>query len=218
MKNKLVSDEPTFEFDYSVFEEPISPENVQRMGELIALRALKTVCRYSHKSLDRLYRCLVRDVYRSAEEGHVYSDGYDYVQTAILFLCQHFGKKVGDVLFTRKDGKVITIKHACYLEVNRYIVNQRDMNYYTVSIHDLDRHEEPSIDFTLESETDYSNVDNIIESMHLDQGQTETLNCYMGGMTFVEIANFLSVNLSTVWRRRQKIQQKYMALMGRYGD
>lgn len=50
---------------------------------------------------------------------------------------------------------------------------------------------------------------NLIEKMRLSQGQLDILNCYMAGMTFAQIAEFLSVNRSTVWRRKQQLQQIY---------
>ena len=33
-------------------------------------------------------------------------------------------------------------------------------------------------------------------------------------MSFNEIAELLAVNLSTIWRRRQQLQQKYVAVYG----
>ena len=46
--------------------------------------------------------------------------------------------------------------------------------------------------------------------MHLKQGEQETLDCYMAGMTYFDIAKFLSVNSSTIWRRRMSLQKKYL--------
>ena len=39
--------------------------------------------------------------------------------------------------------------------------------------------------------------------------ETETLNYYMAGLGFVEIAQMQNVNNTTVWRRRKSIQKKY---------
>ena len=71
---------------------------------------------------------------------------------------------------------------------------------------------DPYEDFNEDVEQDYAAVDSIIDRMHLTKGEYETLCCYMGGMQFVEIARFLSVQCSTVWRRRMAIQKKYLAL------
>ena len=70
----------------------ISAENVQRMGEVIALCAVKTVIVRGGKDLHNLYKGLLHDVNRSENDMSRYSDGYDIAQEAMLFLCQHMGK------------------------------------------------------------------------------------------------------------------------------
>ena len=45
---------------YEIFDEKISPDNVMRMGELLALGALKFMC--GHKMLHRMYANLARDI------------------------------------------------------------------------------------------------------------------------------------------------------------
>ena len=48
--------------DYELFAEPISDGNVQLMGEMIALRALRTVFAYdNYKVAERLFNGLIRD-------------------------------------------------------------------------------------------------------------------------------------------------------------
>ena len=45
---------------YAIFDEKISPENVMRMEELLALSALNFMC--GHKILQRMYANLARDI------------------------------------------------------------------------------------------------------------------------------------------------------------
>ena len=45
---------------YEILDEKISPENVMRIGELLALSALKFMC--GHKMLHRMYANLARDL------------------------------------------------------------------------------------------------------------------------------------------------------------
>ena len=52
--------------------------------------------------------------------------------------------------------------------------------------------------------------DTIIGKMQLTIAETETLNYYMAGLGFVEIAQMQNVNNTTVWRRRKSIQKKYL--------
>ena len=48
---------------FNVSQTVISEDNVQRIGELISLRALKMLCQFSQKAFVRLYKGLIRDVY-----------------------------------------------------------------------------------------------------------------------------------------------------------
>ena len=188
--------------------ERITTENVQHMGELIAIKAIKTIMAHSGTKLDDLYIGLIRDINRPDDIGYIFSDGYDIAQTAICFLCEYIGKTLGDKYGTDKHGNIITIKHACYSKVDRYIRHIRSNIYETVSITKLSIYE-PSVTFESDKEDNYTAVDKKIKKMKLTEGEKETLNCYMGGMKFVEIARFLSVNLSTVWHRKLQIQKKY---------
>ena len=83
---------------YDVLSETISFENVQLMGEMITLKTLRTRYAYARKALDWLYVGLVKDLNRSNDADHVFSDAYDFVQNAVCFLCEFVGKKLTDVL------------------------------------------------------------------------------------------------------------------------
>ena len=77
-----------------VFEEIISPDNVMRMGELLALQSLKFMC--GHKHLHRMYANLARDIDYKDIPGYVLTDSYDLAQSAALFLLDYMGKSVYD--------------------------------------------------------------------------------------------------------------------------
>ena len=98
----------------------ISAENVQRMGEVIALCAIKTVIVRGGKDLHNLYKGLLHDVNRSENDMSRYSDGYEIAQEAMLFLCQHIGKRLDDIYVT-KTGRKITVKQACFSVADRYL-------------------------------------------------------------------------------------------------
>ena len=74
----------------------ISVENIQKMGEVIALTCIKTVIVRSGKDLHYLYKGLLRDMNRSKDDYSPFSNAYDIAQEAMLFLCQHIGEKLGD--------------------------------------------------------------------------------------------------------------------------
>ena len=79
----------------------ISAENVQHMGEVIALCVIKTVIVRGGKDLHNLYKGLLRDINRAGDDISRYSDGYEIAQEAMLFLCQHMGKRLDDAYHTK---------------------------------------------------------------------------------------------------------------------
>ena len=194
---------------YDVLSETISFESVQLMGEMITLKTLRGRYAYARQTLDWLYVGLVKDLNRSNNPAHIFSDAYDIVQTAICFLCDFIGKDLNDV-YTVKNGKVITIKHATYMLVGRLIDRMRrhfdrsqDINDYT---------EELSVEIDAYKEKDYTAVDNTVELLNLKPRDRVVLDCYMAGMTCNEIAEFLDISRITVWCRRTRAQVKYKSL------
>ena len=194
---------------YNVLSKIISFENVQQMGEMIALKTLRGRYAYARQTLEWLYVGFVKDLNRDNDSRQVFSDAYDLAQTAICFLCEFVGKSLNDV-YMIKNGQEITIKKATYLLVGRtidrmrrHMSRSRDINDYT---------EELSVEIDHYEEKDYTEVDNKIELLNLKPRDRAVLDCYMAGMTCNEIADFLDIDRITVWRRRTRAQVKYKAL------
>ena len=191
----------------------ITKENVKRLGEMIAIRALKTVTRYSGNALDKLYCGLIKDINNSNGKNCIFSDGYDIAQTAICFLCEHIGKALTDLIGTKKNGDIITVIKACYRVTDKYITKKRTTFYETVCLDScgLETTVPFENDVTL---TDYSSVDETIKKMELTERQTETLSYCMSGNSIYETARLLSLNPTTVWRSMVSIRKKYIACYG----
>ena len=194
---------------YNVLSEIISFENVQQMGEMIALKTLRGRYAYSRQTLEWLYVGFVKDLNRDNDSRHIFSDAYDLAQTAICFLCEFIGKSLNDV-YMIKNGQEITIKKAVYLlvgrnidKMNRHLTRSRDIEDYA---------EELSVEIDHYKEKDYTEVDIKIELLNLKPRDRDVLDCYMAGMTCNEIAEFLGIDRVTVWRRRTRAQVKYKAL------
>ena len=122
---------------YNVLSETISFENIQKMGEMITLKTLRGRYAYDRQSLEWLYVGLVKDLNRSSNPTHTFSDAYDLVQTAICFLCEFIGKNLNDVYMIKND-EVITIKTAVYRlvsrhidRIHRHILRSRDIELYS---------------------------------------------------------------------------------------
>lgn len=186
----------------------ISAENVQKMGEIIALTCIKTVIVRSGKDLHYLYKGLLRDINRSKDDYSPFSNAYDIAQEAMLFLCQHIGEKLGDNCIT-KYGKTTTIRSACYRCADNYL--QKQYTRHIISTVSLDERitSESETTFDEEQKNDYTAVDGLISKMKLTATEYETLCAYMAGLTYLEVTRLLNVNRTTIWRRRMSLQKKY---------
>ena len=122
--------------DFKVLTEQISPDNVAVMAELIAMRETKALIGYYGYYAEKAHKNLCRDIFGKHEPGYIFSDSYDFVQSVALFLCDHFGEYLDDVLYISKKGKPRTIKIECYRIVTRmlarghraYALNSRKKN------------------------------------------------------------------------------------------
>lgn len=189
----------------------ISHDNIRDIAEIITLSAMKRIAIFSDHKFDSIYKGLIRDVFRNGTITQIYSDGYDYVQEAICFLLEHLGQRLGDM--TDRYKRKITIRRKCFCIVNSAI--RRNERYFN-RMDNIENyiHYEQQEDEAIDIEECYAEVDNTIEKMKLTVTEKQTLDCYMVGMRFVEIAKFLAVDLSTVWRRRASMKRKYIDFIG----
>lgn len=172
----------------------ITQDNIQRIGEIIAVATIKTVMCRSGKNLYWLYDGLIQDCKRKADVNHTYSDGYDIAQTAMLFLCEHIGKQLGDTYITAR-GKVITIKQACFRYVDKYLDKQYTRHLAHTTAIDESTTASTTTFIGDESNNDYTSVDTIIETMHLTPTEYETLSAYMSGLSHIEIAQSIGIGI-----------------------
>ena len=182
------------------------------MGEVIALCAIKTVIIRGGKDLHNLYKGLLHDVNRSENDMSRYFDGYDIAQEAMLFLCQHMGKKLDDIYYT-KTGRKITIKQACFSVADRYLAK----NYVAPMLNTTSLNEqiktEPETILDDEQKNYYTAFDGLVAKMKLTAVEYETLSILMAGFTMLQIGRILNVNRTTIWRRQNSIRKKYMATL-----
>ena len=186
----------------------ISAEDIQKMGEVIALTCIKTVIVRAGKDLNHLYVRLIDDINHSKNSTRPFSDAYDIAQEAMLFLCQHIGEKLGDN-YTTKYGKIVTIKSACYRCADNYLQKQYTRHIAnTISLNERIT-AEPETTLDDEQKNDYTAIDGLIAKMNLTTAEYETLCAYMAGLTYLEVTRLLNVNRTTIWRRRMSLKRKY---------
>ena len=201
-----------------LFAEPISAENVKLMGEMIALQALRTHKKFDMKVADKLYIGLIKDLHHMGEIAYIVSDGYDAAQTAICFLYQFIGHTVHETYGKDMRGKEITIKLACYREIDGELMRLRRKAERTDYIDFTDYKALPMdpVNCFEQEQTDYSKYDAIIEALQLSALELAILNCYMNGMAQSEVCAELGIGRGTIYHRKVSIRQRYCNLYGEF--
>ena len=200
-----------------LFAEPISADNVKLMGEMIALQALRTVKKFDMKVADRLYIGLIKDLHHMGEIDYTVSDGYDVAQTAVCFLWQFTGRKATEIYGKDRKGKEITIKLACYREVDRFIDSLRNRSDRRGAIEYIDFTDykalpmDPVNCFEHE-QTDYTKYDELVSALQLSALEIAILNCYMNGMRQAEVCAELGIGRGTINHRKASVRRRYYSL------
>ena len=203
-----------------LFSEPISEENVKLMGEMIALQALRTVKKYDFRIADKLYIGLIKDLHHMGEINYIISEGYDVAQVASCFLCQFTGRTVHEIYGKDRRGKEITIKLACYREVDHFIdsLRNRPDRHGAIEYIDFDDHKalpaDPNDCFENE-QTDYTKYDMLVKALQLSALELAILDCYMNGMKQAEVCAELGIGRGTINHRKASIRQRYDACFGK---
>ena len=200
-----------------MFNEPISAENVKLMGEMIALQALRTVKKYDMKVADRLYIGLIKDLHHMGEIDYIVSDGYDVAQTAICFLYQFAGRKASEINGKDRKGKEISIKLACYHEVDRFIDSLRNRSDRRGEIEYIDFTDYKALPMDPvncfeHKQTDYTKYDELVGALQLSALELAILDCYMNGMKQAEVCAELGINRGTINHRKASIRKRYHSL------
>ena len=164
--------------------------------------------------MQKLHSNVYWDMVYKNDINHTLSDGYDLVQEGALFLCEHYGKYLNDVIGYSKKGKKITVKIACIRKMEK-LINLRSRDYYrNISLEALTPASEPATEINEELEQDYSAADKIIESLNLTDNMKTALQCRMAGLSYPEIGRILERAQATVFEYFIKMRQRYSAIFG----
>ena len=204
------------ESDFRVLREVISPDNVQVMAELIAIKQTKKLIAYIGNNAVIAHRRVYLDVMRKNQVGYVLSDYYDLVQNVALFLCGHFGEYLDDYLYTSKKGKPVTVKMECYYIIKRELYRRYYVNGKTRSFEGY-RYFKDRKDFIgtsdEEIEASYERAENIITLMNLGEKHLIVLNGRLNGVTYKQIAAILNCTEGGVHGFRYVMQRRYNKVM-----
>lgn len=197
--------------------EKITAENVQLIGERIAIRAIKTCYQKGGQPfIYSLYCNLITDITENKQTGAPLSDGYDIAHEATAFLCGYIGKALQD--FTTdgqkdKDGNPATILRACFRAVNRYIMSERQREYKRAYVDETDEkgnaiyYELPDF-WDIPTATDYKTVTEKIVKMGLSMNEKRFLTYRLRGYSLDVIAQKMGVKRDTLNTYRKRLKDK----------
>ena len=200
--------------DFSVMKEEISQNNVLEMAELIAFMELRFQIGYQGSHMQKMYADLYGDIKHKNELDYMLSDSYDLVQEGALYLCEHYGKHLNDVIGYSKKGKSITIEIACIRKMMK-LINLKTRDYYrSVSLEALTPASEPSYEIKEEVAQDYTLYEKIVASLNLTENMRIALECRVKGLSYPEIGRVLSRAQATVYEYFIKMRQRYTVIYG----
>lgn len=200
--------------DYEVMKEEISPDNVFAMAEIIAFAETRYLISYMGTQMQKTYIDLYKDILNKNDVSHVLSDGYDLVQECALYLCEHYGKHLNDIIGYTKKGKKITVQMACIRKMNKLINRKTRDRYRNISLEALTRKSEPTVEMKEEVQQDYEQCDKIVESLNLTENMRIALECRMAGLSYPEIGRILERAQATVYEYFIKMRMRYQAIYG----
>ena len=200
--------------NFDVLEEEINPNNVITISELLAFLQTRFLISYMGNRMQKIYADLYADIKHKNDINHVFSDGYDLVHEGALFLCEHYGEHINDVIGYSKKGKQITIRTMCIRKMMK-LINRDSRDYYSnIDINDITDENEPLIEIKEENENDYTQCDEIVENLNLTDSMKLALECRMAGLSYPEIGRILERAQSTVFEYFIKMRKKYTAIYG----
>ena len=129
---------------FAILKEKISPDNVLAMAELIAISETKFLIGYMGARMQKLHNDLYIDIKHKNDVNHTLSEAYDLVQEGALFLCEHYGAYLKDIIGYTNKGKPINIEIACIRKMMKLINRKTSDLRYNVSLDALTPVSEPS--------------------------------------------------------------------------
>ena len=190
----------------------ITLDNIEKLSKVIALSSLKNFKKFAFsgsKRIERLYKQLQYDICYH-KQTDIYSDAYDLVQEATLYLMQFVNKKLGDnCIFLKQSVKkpqITNIRNGCFKTLARYLRSELknfdtedDEPIYLIEAEDL-INKEPE---------DYSRTNFIIKHLVTNELECQILEYYYNGVEPNLIAEFLDISVDKVYKRRRKFKDRY---------
>lgn len=161
--------------------------------------------------IERLQKQLYQDIHYH-KELDAYSDAYDLVQEASLFLYKHLGHKLGELCKNSKSkfGKIDTIRTGCLRVIQTYL--RKELKYYTNTTDDEEYPEIEDEKPMIKETEDYSKVKDITNKIVQTELEKQILYYFYNIVSPKLVAEFLEISTDKVYKRRRKFRARYNSL------
>ena len=192
----------------------ITLNNLQELSKCFAVVGLKTIKRYAFSGLpkiERLQKQLYQDIHYH-KELDTYSDAYDLVQEASLFLYKFLGHKLGELCKNSKSkyGKIDTIRNACLRVIQVYL--RKELKYFNNTTDEEEYLEVLDENSIINEKEDYTKVKEITNKIVQTELEKQILYYFYNGVTPKLVAEFLQISTDKVYKRRRKFRARYNLL------
>ena len=185
--------------------------NIEKLSQCFALSALKGIKKYAYSAtpkVERLQSQLKQDIYYH-KKLDTYSDSYDLVQEASLFLCKFIGHKLGELCkdSKSKSGKIDNLKNACIRVLQVYL--RKELKFHNNIVDENECFELIDERPIIPEKPDYTKVKEILLKIIQNKLEYQVFEFYYNGVEPKLIAEFLGISVDRVYRRRRKFKDRY---------
>ena len=189
----------------------ITLENIEKLSQCFAQFALKSIKKYAYSAtpeVERLQRLLRRDICYH-KKLDTYSDAYDLVQEANLFLCKFIGYKLGELCKSSKSksGKIDDLKNACLRILQAYI--RKELKFHNNIVDENECFEITDERPIIEEKPDYTKAKEVLSKIIQNRLEYQIFEYYYNGVEPKLIAEFLNISVDKVYEQRRKFKDRY---------
>ena len=192
----------------------ITLNNLQELSKCFAAVGLKSIKRYAFSGMpkiENLQKQLYQDIHYHRELD-TYSDAYDLVQEASLFLYEHLGHKLGELCKSSKSksGVIDTIRTACLRVIQVYL--RKELKYFNNTTDEEEYLEVVDEKPIINEKEDYTKVKEITNKIVQTELEKQILYYFYNGVAPKLVAEFLQISTDKVYKRRRKFRARYNLL------
>lgn len=192
----------------------ITLDNLQELSKCFAVVGLKSIKKYAFSGLSKienLQKQLYLDIHYHRELD-TYSDAYDLVQEASLFLYKFLGHKLGELCKNSKSksGKIDTIRNACLRVIQVYL--RKELKYFNNTTDEEEYLEVVDEKPIIHEKEDFTKVKEITNKIVQTKLEKQILYYFYNGVTPKLVAEFLQISTDKVYKRRRKFRARYNLL------